>query len=281
MVSFLSRSRVPEYLGVRPIAHFKITIFHTAHINKIKSISSGTTHKSKPTLKSGMNDRIRRAAIAVMNQIAAHPAANDFLDPFQPSADEPDYFEKITDPQDISTIKARLASNEYTSVQQWLKDVDTVWSNAITYKGEKSDHAAMAVWCRQLFAKYKRSVDVLTIGTWCRELYRLRSRVYDLMALPPVKVKQYASASNSGHGSRQTMTPLTEAELQSFVAAGEMLSDEEHAEMIRVIEELDPEFDSASPDLVLDVTTLNLRTIYALRDFMKTALEKRGQKYPE
>jgi hypothetical protein len=228
-----------------------------------------------------MNDQTRLAAIEVMDQIAAHPAANDFIDPFQPSPEESDYFEKITDPQDISTIKSRLMKNEYTSVQQWLKDVDTVWSNAIFYKGEKSDHAAMALWCRRLFAKYRRSVDVLSIGTWCRELYRLRGRVYDLMAQPPVKVKQYASSSSSSSSSKQAMTPLTERELQNFVTASEMLTEEDYPEMIRIFEEQDPESEPSSGDLVLDVTTLSLPTIYAMRDFIKATLEKRGQKYPE
>jgi hypothetical protein len=229
-----------------------------------------------------MNDRVRTAAIAVMDKIAAHPAANDFLDPFQPSSDEQDYFDKITDPQDISTIRARLVENKYPSARQWLSDVDTVWSNAIAYKGEKSDHAAMAIRCRQLFEKYRRAVDVLSVGTWCSEVYRLRTRVYDLMGVPPAKVKQYASSLGAASTMKQNMPPLTEREVQSFVQASEMLTrEEDHAEMLRIIDELHPEIDSGAADLVFDVTKMNTQTIYALRDYMNTTLEKRGQKYPD
>jgi hypothetical protein len=229
---------------------------------------------------SRMNDTLRQAAIDVMEQIASHPAANDFLDPFQPSAEEKDYFDKITDPQDLTTIRARLVNNEYPTVQHWLKDMDTVWSNAILYKGEKSDHGSMALWCRTRFAKYRRTVDVLSIGTWGRELYRLRGRLYDLMGSPPVKVKQYAS-SGSAHPPKQAMPPLTERELQNFVTAGELMTEEDQDEIVRIIEDQDPELDITASEPILDVTVLGLGTIYALRDYMKGALEKRGQKYPE
>jgi hypothetical protein len=73
-----------------------------------------------------MNDRVRRAAIAAIAQISSDPAANDFLDPFQPSPEERDYFEKVTDPQDLGTIRARLANGEYAGVQRWLRGVDAV-----------------------------------------------------------------------------------------------------------------------------------------------------------
>jgi hypothetical protein len=229
-----------------------------------------------------MNDRVRRAAIDVMDQIAAHPAANDFLDPFQPAPEEHDYFAKIQDPQDISTIRTRLIENGYESVQQWLNDVETVWANVIAYKGEKSHQAAMATWCRSLFEKYRRKVDVLSVGTWGSEVYRLRSRVYVVMGQPPAKVKQYASSLGAANTMKQPMPPLTEREVQCFVQACDVLmKEEDHAEMLRIIDELHPEIDTGGADLAIDVTKMNSQTIYALRDYMKTTLEKRGQKYPE
>jgi hypothetical protein len=230
-----------------------------------------------------MNDRVRSAAIEVMDAISSHPAANDFLEPFQPTVpEEQNYFERIRDPQDLGTIKGRLVHGHYISIQPWLKDVETVWTNAISYHSDKPHVVAMAAHCRRLFDKYRRRVDVLSMGTWCGEVYRLRTRVYDLMNAPPAKVKQYASSLGAAHTMKQNMPALTEREIQNFVTATEMMSrEEDHDEMLRIIDEIHPEIDSGSAELILDVTKMNTPTIYALRDYMKTTLEKRGQKYTE
>jgi hypothetical protein len=102
------------------------------------------------------------------------------------------------------------------------------------------------------------------------------------MSQPPARVKQYGSSLGAAHTIKQSMPPLSEREMQNFVTAAEMLNTEEdHTEMLRIIDEMHPEVDPGSSEVYLDVTKINLPTVYALRDYMKTTLEKRGLKYPE
>jgi hypothetical protein len=102
------------------------------------------------------------------------------------------------------------------------------------------------------------------------------------MSQPPARVKQYGSSLGAAHTIKQSMPPLTEREMQNFVTAAEMLTSEaDQTEMLRIIDEMHPEIDPGSTEVYLDVTRINLPTVYALRDFMRTALEKRGLKYPE
>ncbi|OHT05788.1 Bromodomain containing protein [Tritrichomonas foetus] len=229
-----------------------------------------------------MNDEIRKAAIKVMDLIIAHPIANDFIEPIKENDGMPDYFEIVKNPQDLSTIKTRLSDSKYSNVQQWIDDVELVWSNAEQYYGAQNHNASIAAECRRLFTKYKRSVDALSMGTWCGEVYRLRSKLYDLMGQPPARVKQYASSLGAAHTMKQNMPRFTEREFQSFIAASEMLTGEEdQKEMLKIIDEMQPEIDPGTAEIHLDLTKLSLPTLYALRDYMRTTLEKRGSKYPE
>lgn len=229
-----------------------------------------------------MNEEIRKAAIEVMNQMIAHPIANDFIEPIQPGDDMQDYFEIIKNPRDLTSIKNNLIENKYNCVQAWIDDVELVWANAEQYYPPDSHQIVIAAECRRLFAKHKHSVDALSMGTWCGEVYRLRTRFYDLMGQPPARVKQYASSLGAAHTMKQNMPKFTERECQNFIAASERLSGEEdQREMIRIIDEMQPDIDPGSAEIHLDLTKLNLQTLYALRDYMRTTLEKRGSKYPE
>ena len=229
-----------------------------------------------------MNDEIRKAAIDVMDQIISHPIANDFIEPVQPSDDMQDYFETIKNPQDLTSIKNKLIEKKYTSVQQWADDVELVWANHELYYGQNAHQASIAAECRRLFGKYRHSVDALSMVTWCGEVYRLRSRLYDLMGQPPARVKQYASSLGAAHTMKQNMPRFTEREFQSFIAASEMLTgDEDQKEMLKIIDEMQPEIDPGTAEIHIDLTKLNLQTLYALRDYMRTTLEKKGSKYPE
>jgi hypothetical protein len=230
-----------------------------------------------------MNEEQRLAAIEALDALSEHPMAINFTEPFQPAGeDESDYFEKITNPQDISSIKTRLREDQYQTIQSWLKDVDLIWSNAELFYGPDALMSTVADGCRSTFRKYRRRVDVLSMSTWCREVDRLKNRLTNLLGLPPPRVKQQSTSSTTTHGPRASPAPFSERELQSFVQASEMMTrEEDQMEILKIIRENQAEIDSGEAELVLDVTRLNLQTMHALRDFMKPALEKRQLRYPE
>jgi hypothetical protein len=59
------------------------------------------------------------------------------------------------------------------------------------------------------------------------------------------------------------------------------MNDDDQDAIIRIIEEQDPDVELGAGKSLLDATGLGLAAIYALREYMEGALEKRGQKYPE
>jgi hypothetical protein len=58
-------------------------------------------------------------------------------------------------------------------------------------------------------------------------------------------------------------------------------TDEESNEMLRIIDELQPDLQGAGQQFYFDVSKLSSRTLSALRTYVKAALEKKGEKYPE
>ena len=63
----------------------------------------------------------------------------------------PDYLDIIKQPMDFGTIKARLQSNYYTKMQEFLHDVQLVFENCILYNGENSQVSIMCKAVRDEF----------------------------------------------------------------------------------------------------------------------------------
>ena len=49
-----------------------------------------------------------------------------------------DYYERVPQPMDLSTVRGRFRSGQYLTYRQLYDDVERIWSNCITYNGEPS-----------------------------------------------------------------------------------------------------------------------------------------------
>lgn len=57
-----------------------------------------------------------------------------FKDPVDPRVDNvPDYFEKVTKPMDLTTMKAKMDQNQYTSDTEFFDDMNQIFKNCKTY----------------------------------------------------------------------------------------------------------------------------------------------------
>ena len=69
-----------------------------------------------------------------------------------------DYIQKIKEPMDLITIKERINTNYYKSFDDWLKDMNLVFDNAIKYYGRRNTLTyfaeQMRIWFSQLLEEY-------------------------------------------------------------------------------------------------------------------------------
>jgi hypothetical protein len=65
----------------------------------------------------------------------------------------PDYANIIKRPMDFGTIKQKLNTSAYNKCQEFIADVELVFSNCITYNGENSEFGILAKTLRTEFTK--------------------------------------------------------------------------------------------------------------------------------
>lgn len=57
-----------------------------------------------------------------------------FKEPVDPVSDGvPDYLQRITDPMDLGTMKAKMDAQGYTSEEEFLHDMRQIFNNCYTY----------------------------------------------------------------------------------------------------------------------------------------------------
>ncbi|KAK8878313.1 hypothetical protein M9Y10_005078 [Tritrichomonas musculus] len=231
-----------------------------------------------------MNELLRKRAIDVVDRLMSHPSTQPFLS-FRTDDDNQNY--SIDPEKSLNSIKQRLVDNKYTKLQMWLNDVEQCWvavekKNAEHPNEFSQSELILAAENRRLFEKEKRAIDILTTHNWGNELVRLRGKIFELMIDPPPKIKTFASPFINSNIVKANQPSISEHELRCFVDASLLLkSDEDNNEIYRIISEFQPDLLKKSADLWFDVSKLNLQTFNALKNFIKSALEKEGQTYPE
>ena len=76
----------------------------------------------------------------------------------------PEYYELISTPMDLSTVKEKIGSNEYANVTEALQDLRTIWDNCRQFNVEGSDILQSAETCAEL-------LEVLVEVRSCRQLF--------------------------------------------------------------------------------------------------------------
>lgn len=70
----------------------------------------------------------------LLTHLMNHQQAGPFLEPVDPvRLNIPDYYDVITDPMDLGTVRERLLTGRYRTHNDFARDVRLVWRNALTY----------------------------------------------------------------------------------------------------------------------------------------------------
>ena len=218
-------------------------------------------------------------ALKVIEIVIDHPCSAMFL---QNNFEDDENASKIKNPQDFNSIKMKLQEKEYKNIRQVTNDVESIVKNSIQLNGEKSEITTLAKYCYDIYIKELREHDLLQLSEWCMEVFKYRSRITDLMSNLPSKVRQVSASLSVSKSLKNTAPVLSDRDLQNFITAAEKLqTEEDQKEMLRILNENQPELDTGYTELHLEVTRLNHQTISALRKYMTDALAKQGMSYPE
>lgn len=142
----------------------------------------------------------------LLQRIKRTPNAGPFLKPVDPVAlGIPDYFDKIKHPMDLSTIKSKLDSRQYSSIEEFNSDFALMFNNCYTY-----NHPESAVYgiCKDL----QKTYEALYEGRGNAPSKRQNEPIRGDMS-PLVKTK------------RTLRSPETSMSLEDFTFCSEILSE--------------------------------------------------------
>ena len=95
---------------------------------------------------------------ASMRQLLAKLSKLEYADVFMYPVDGdvyPEYYEVISNPIDISTIRNKI--NSYTSIEDFLKDLRQIWENCRLFNSDGSD---IVKWASELAEATEGLVEV-------------------------------------------------------------------------------------------------------------------------
>ena len=72
---------------------------------------------------------------------------------YSPSIQCPDYFDFISEPMDLQTMKSRIKCGEYSSIDDFLQDMYLIFSNCTRYNRRQSKEFKAANALKRYFEK--------------------------------------------------------------------------------------------------------------------------------
>ena len=120
--------------------------------------------KIKETIKKPF-DGVKKC-LKIVSALRKNPLSLPFLEPVDPEVfGIPNYFEVIKDPMDLSTVEDKLRSQKYENHDEFVKDVNLIWTNARTFNPEGHRVHEMAKTMELYFEELlnKKSDDIVTV----------------------------------------------------------------------------------------------------------------------
>ncbi|OHS97915.1 Bromodomain containing protein [Tritrichomonas foetus] len=124
---------------------------------------------------------------SITEELIQQPLNQYFAVPVDPENDGLlDYFDKISNPMDFTTILGKLKRNEYESESDWYKDVCLIYENAMTYHPPEKIYHWIADYCLISFKKVAVGYEHTNLQDWYDQICIQQQKLIDLTAMSPV-----------------------------------------------------------------------------------------------
>ena len=213
---------------------------------------------------------LQKKCLEIIEDLMKHPIAEVFMEPVDPVRDMvPDYLDIIKNPSDFSTIRNRLLERKYLTYEEFKRDVNLVWENAITYNTKQSLPAYIADELNRIFQKKIWYIENPQTEQWINEFLKNRLTLCKLFRNPPSGLSNFAFSSDvsmlgeeQGQGKR-----LSSEDHKFFTENLEYLKDTKNAHTLeQVIHEIEPSFIFQQETIFEDLVKMLPRTRRALKN---------------
>ncbi|OHT07427.1 Bromodomain containing protein [Tritrichomonas foetus] len=155
-----------------------------------------------------MNEFEKKKCLELTNKMHRMDLCKPFKEKVDPVRDgAPDYFQIVKRPMDLTTIRKKLNSNDYRSIDLWVADVNQVWTNAMLYNNEGTliyvIAQEMEIWFKKKFESMPRNKD----EEWMEMLRKSTKKMFDLARNPPSSIAGNRSTASLFTALQQTTLP--------------------------------------------------------------------------
>lgn len=139
----------------------------------------------------------RLKCLEIIDNLTKHPIAAMFAKPVDAIADGvPDYYEVIKNPSDFSTVRNKLTTLQYKTLDEFKRDVNLIWDNAVQYNSRQSFIALIADELRKQFDKQIWQLESPPTEQWINDFLKARLIICKLFRNPPNGLANYAFSAD-------------------------------------------------------------------------------------
>ena len=130
--------------------------------------------------------------LKIINDMLKWQLTSIFRNPVDPERDSaPNYYIKVKNPIDLSSIKKKLLDNTYKNVLNFINDIDLIYQNALLFHGENSMITFIAKdisnWIKEKYDKKASSQE----QEWEKDLNQAITDLQNhLLIKPPAEINQ-------------------------------------------------------------------------------------------
>ncbi|OHS94692.1 Bromodomain containing protein [Tritrichomonas foetus] len=168
-----------------------------AYFKQTFSISYQMNRTVRGSAQSTLNGVQKTYCLKITKKIMDYPISVFFLNPVDPEKDgAPDYLEKIKKPMDLNTVKSKLESNSYPSIDKWKEEMNLIWKNAMTYNTEGNYIHMIAKELNEVFRRFCETIPKSELEAWTFRVRKTHSKLMKLIESKPDPTrKQNVTAS--------------------------------------------------------------------------------------
>lgn len=136
-----------------------------------------------------MNDFQKTKCLKIVEKLIKNPICSPFIAMVDPERDgAPDYFDFIKEPMALKEVENKLKSDKYKNIDQFKRDINLIWDNAVTYNGEDTLYAHMAKEASLWFDKKMENFPNSSKQEWFQKVQKVTKDILDALYHPPLEL---------------------------------------------------------------------------------------------
>lgn len=211
----------------------------------------------------------------------------------------PQYYEVISNPMDLGTIKTKLENNVYASSAAFAEDVRRVWENCYQFNPPESDYYRYAKKLHDVFEDELQKMQAEqdkeqgpgndpNLSLMMKEIKRLQQHVSKLESQqtgpepagskrgPGTGKRAGAARSNAAArptelGPAEPMRDMTNAEKVKLGAQISKCNAKDIGQVMKIIQEIMPSAGREGQEFEVDINKLDTQTLWKLHKFVETS----------